>query len=189
MHILHAFGFIPLCPSKKLKLIRWIPPICDFSLNVDGACKGNPGKCGGGRCIRDSQGHVQVAFAHFYGVGTNMLAEIGALCDALRLAYTLGYRLSIIYSDSQVLVNSICEEKATSWHSYEWWRDAKHIVSRESISLSDVYRETNQVADSLANYAVNSRQNDVFWGAQNLPYPCKGLVVIDKSSLMHVRMV
>ncbi|MQM08684.1 hypothetical protein Taro_041541, partial [Colocasia esculenta] len=29
-----------------VKLVRWIPPIADFCLNVDGACKGNPGETG-----------------------------------------------------------------------------------------------------------------------------------------------
>ncbi|MQL88918.1 hypothetical protein Taro_021488 [Colocasia esculenta] len=37
--ILHGSGYVPQVPVKMMKLIRWIPPICDFSLNVDGACK------------------------------------------------------------------------------------------------------------------------------------------------------
>ncbi|MQM19084.1 hypothetical protein Taro_052086 [Colocasia esculenta] len=52
--VLHEFGYAPQCSTKVLKLVRWIPPIRNFSLNVDGACKGNPGVCGGGGCIRDS---------------------------------------------------------------------------------------------------------------------------------------
>ncbi|MQL96061.1 hypothetical protein Taro_028735 [Colocasia esculenta] len=43
LQILHNFRYAPKCPAKLLKLIRWLPPIHDFSLNVDGACKGNPG--------------------------------------------------------------------------------------------------------------------------------------------------
>ncbi|MQL70108.1 hypothetical protein Taro_002419 [Colocasia esculenta] len=108
---LHSFGFAPQCSSKMLKLVRWIPPLHDFSLNVDGACKGNPGDCGGGGCIQDSQGNVHLAFAHFYGVGTSMLAEIRALSDGLSLVSAIGYRISIVYSDSQVIAHSIKEDR------------------------------------------------------------------------------
>ncbi|MQL93978.1 hypothetical protein Taro_026627 [Colocasia esculenta] len=175
------FGYVPRCSTKLLKLVRWIPPICDLSLNVDGACKGNPGECGGGGCIRDPQGNVHMAFYHFYGVGTSMIAELRALCDGLRLARSSGYRLSIIYSDSQVLVNSIYEEKMLSWRSYRWWKEVISLISREPILLSHVYRETNQLADALANFLVKVKCNEVFWGVHNLPYPCKGPMIIDKS--------
>ncbi|MQM17261.1 hypothetical protein Taro_050231 [Colocasia esculenta] len=189
LQILLWFGYAPRCSTKMLKLIRWIPPICDFSLNVDGACKGNPGECGGGGCIRDPQGNVHMAFSHFYDVGTSMIAEVRALCDGLRLANYSGYRLSIIYSDSQVLVNSICEEKMLSWRLYKWWREVRSLISQEPILLSHVYRETNQLADALANFALKVRCNGVFWVAHNLPHPCKGPMYIDNSGLMHVRMV
>ncbi|MQL99515.1 hypothetical protein Taro_032239 [Colocasia esculenta] len=118
MQTLHGFGYVPLCPAKKLKLIRWIPPITDFCLNVDGACKGNPGECGGGGCIRDSKG--------------------------------------------QVLVNSFGEDKMVSWRSYRWWREAKSLISRERFLLSHVYRETNQLTNALANFAVKA-QKQTYW--------------------------
>ncbi|MQM17853.1 hypothetical protein Taro_050835 [Colocasia esculenta] len=63
-----------------------------------------------------------------------------------------------------VLVNSVNKDKALSWNSYRWWRDAKQLFSRASTQLSHVYLETNQLADSLANLAVKNKKNDVFWG-------------------------
>ncbi|MQM19054.1 hypothetical protein Taro_052054, partial [Colocasia esculenta] len=147
----HGFGYAPLCSAKLLKLVRWIPPICDFSLNVDGACKGNP------RAVEVVDGHIYVAFSHFYGAGTSMVAEVRALCDGLRLAASLGYRLSVIYSDSKTLVNSFRKEKMISWRSYKWWREAKSLLSQEHPFLSHVYWETNQHADALANFAVKIR--------------------------------
>ncbi|MQM15087.1 hypothetical protein Taro_048024 [Colocasia esculenta] len=156
LQILYGLSYVPKCSVKMLKLIRWIPPIHDFSLNIDGACQGNPGECGGGGCIRDSQGSVHVAFSHYYGEGTGMIAEIRALCDGLRLAISLGYKVSIVYSNSQVFLKSISEDKVISWRSYRWWREAKVLFSRELIQLSHVYRETNQLADSLANLAIKN---------------------------------
>ncbi|MQM01087.1 hypothetical protein Taro_033832, partial [Colocasia esculenta] len=96
-------GFFPQCRVKQCKFIRWIPPIFDFSLNVDGACKGNPGDYGGGGCIRDKHGSVVIAFAHYYGYGSSLMAEARALCDGLRLADFFGLRLSMINSDSMAL--------------------------------------------------------------------------------------
>ncbi|MQL85627.1 hypothetical protein Taro_018150 [Colocasia esculenta] len=82
-----------------------IPPLVDFCLNVDGASKGNPGICGGGGCICDKHGKLLLAFANFYGVGKNIIAETRAcMCDGLRLAHFLGVRLSAIYSDLSTLV-------------------------------------------------------------------------------------
>ncbi|MQM19110.1 hypothetical protein Taro_052112 [Colocasia esculenta] len=67
MKILQHYGFAPQISTKQLKLIRWMPPIQKFCLNVDGAFKGSSGVCGGGGCIRDKYGVVLVAFAHYYG--------------------------------------------------------------------------------------------------------------------------
>ncbi|MQL98988.1 hypothetical protein Taro_031706 [Colocasia esculenta] len=128
-------------------------PPTHSSLNVDGACKGNPGDCGGGGCIRDSKGNIQMAFSYFYGDGTSMLAEIRALCDGLKLAASTGYQLSAVYSDSQSLVNSLNDGKMISWRSYRWWREAHMLLTQQHIHFSHVFREANQLADSLANFA------------------------------------
>ncbi|MQL90031.1 hypothetical protein Taro_022610 [Colocasia esculenta] len=146
----------------------------DFSLNVDGACKGNPGDCGGGGCIRDKHGTVVMAFSHFYGYGSSMLAEARALCDGLRLVELFGIRLSIINSDSMALVSSIKSGRCPSWRAYHWWRDVQSTFNRNGFSLCHVYRESNQVADSLANLGCKTKENKVFWGASSLPHVCKG---------------
>ncbi|MQM23530.1 hypothetical protein Taro_056595, partial [Colocasia esculenta] len=122
--------------SKVLKLVRWIPPLSNFSLNVDGTCKGNPGVCGGGGCIRDSHGNVHVAFSHFCGDGTSMIAEVRALYDGLKLAASIGFQLSTVYSDSQSLVKSIEEKKMISWQSYRWWREVLSLLSHQNTPFS-----------------------------------------------------
>ncbi|MQM13042.1 hypothetical protein Taro_045964, partial [Colocasia esculenta] len=73
---IQSLGFSPKIKGTSFKLIRWIPPIRGLVLNVNGACKGNPGLCGGGACIRDSEGILLLTFAHFYGFGTSLVAEV-----------------------------------------------------------------------------------------------------------------
>ncbi|MQL89284.1 hypothetical protein Taro_021863 [Colocasia esculenta] len=65
-------------------LVRWIPPVINYSINVDGACKGNPGACGGGGCFRDVNDDFVFGFAYFYGTGNSLMAETRAIHDGLR---------------------------------------------------------------------------------------------------------
>ncbi|MQM03779.1 hypothetical protein Taro_036567 [Colocasia esculenta] len=89
--ILQTFGFKPKVKLKAPKIVRWIPPQHGVYLNVDGACKGNPGPCGGGGCMRNSAGDILLGFAFYYGYGDSLLAEVRALFDGLRLAELHGF--------------------------------------------------------------------------------------------------
>ncbi|MQM12637.1 hypothetical protein Taro_045558 [Colocasia esculenta] len=122
--ILQMFGIKPTVKLKVPKLVRWIPPQHGFSLNVDGACKGNPGPCGGGGCVRDSNGDSHLSFVFFYGQGNSMIAEVRVLCDGLRLAEHYGLNFTYVYSDSLVLVQSFYSDKCPSWKCSWLWRMA-----------------------------------------------------------------
>ncbi|MQL78565.1 hypothetical protein Taro_010989 [Colocasia esculenta] len=187
--ILHSYGFTYHTAAKRMKLVRWIPPLVDFCLNVDGASKGNPGFCGGGGCIRDKRGTILLAFANFYGVGNNIIAETRALWDGLRLTYFLGVCLSEIYSDSSTLVHSIQKGKCSNWHIQRWWRPSRDLLQGNATILSHVFRETNQVADWVANHSISSICNEVFWGFNRLPYACKGPLLVDRSGLLNIRLI
>lgn len=54
-----------------------------FKLNLDGLAKGEDSL--GGRIIRNEEGNIFAAFSHFYGVGSNNMAEFFALRDGMRL--------------------------------------------------------------------------------------------------------
>ncbi|MQM15895.1 hypothetical protein Taro_048848 [Colocasia esculenta] len=140
LRILHQFGYSPQFSIKKIKLVRWMPPVNGYCLNVDGACKGNPGDCGGGGCIRDSGGSVLVAFAHFYGMGNSMVAESRAMCDGIRLADFLGIHLTVIYSDSLALVNSLNSGRCPAWQALRWWREANEVLHQPSHQVDVVER-------------------------------------------------
>ncbi|MQM08027.1 hypothetical protein Taro_040877 [Colocasia esculenta] len=155
LSILLQFGFKPTVKLKVTKLVRWTPPKYGFSFNVDGACKGNPGPCGGGGCIRDSNGDIHLGFAFFYSQGNSMIAEIRALCDGLRLAKYHGLPISIVHSDSLALVHSLNSNRCPSWKCTWWWRVARSFLSKTTIQLVHAYRETNRVADALALYACD----------------------------------
>ncbi|MQM08287.1 hypothetical protein Taro_041142 [Colocasia esculenta] len=154
LSILMHYGFKPMVKMKMPKLVRWTPPRFGFSLNVDGASKGNPGPCGGGGCIRDYKGNIYLGFAFFYGQGNSLVAEVLALCDGLRLAEHYGIPISSVFSDSLVLVQSFTSNRCPSWKCTWWWREAGSIVSKSPTHLLHAYRETNRVADALATYGL-----------------------------------
>ncbi|MQL99123.1 hypothetical protein Taro_031842 [Colocasia esculenta] len=157
--VLLSYGFTYHTLAKQTKLVRWIPPVVDFCLNVDGASKGNPGLCGGGGCIRDKHGNVLLAFSNYYGAGNSLIAEARALCDGLQLAHFVGVRLSAIYSDFSTLVQSMQQGKCPSWLIHRWWRSSRDLLDN-GYSLVHVFRETNQVADRLANHAIYTMSNE-----------------------------
>ncbi|MQL70130.1 hypothetical protein Taro_002430 [Colocasia esculenta] len=162
LQVLQYYGFNPVASSKILKFVRWITPLSGFCLNVDRACKGNPGVCGGGGCIQNKKGELTMGFSHFYGYGNSMVAEIRALCDGIRMAESLGFQLSVIYSDSIALVNSPKTGRCPSWQAYRWWWEVSISLTRSSYDIRHVFQESNQVADALAIYACQAEENKVF---------------------------
>ncbi|MQL83033.1 hypothetical protein Taro_015518 [Colocasia esculenta] len=187
LSILLHYGFKPKVKMKVPKVVRWSPPQYGFSLNVDGACKGNPSPCGGGGCIRDSNGDICLGFAFFYGEGNSVIAEVRALCDGLWLAEYHGFLISIVHSDSLVLVHSFKSNRCPSWKCIWWWRAASSLLCKSTIQLVHAYRETNRVADVLAYYACDRGGCSVF-SRFSLPTVCKGPALLDKTSLPSVRL-
>ncbi|KAL0325149.1 UNVERIFIED_CONTAM: putative ribonuclease H protein [Sesamum radiatum] len=77
LHQAAIMGFIfrqqvPRAPS----IVRWCAPSPSwFKLNTDGSSLGNPGLAGAAGIIRDSAGHVQLAYQFALGTGTSVLAR------------------------------------------------------------------------------------------------------------------
>ncbi|KAL0295554.1 UNVERIFIED_CONTAM: putative ribonuclease H protein [Sesamum angustifolium] len=81
LHRAAIMGFIfrrqvPRAPS----IVRWHAPSPSwFKLNTDGSSLGNPGLAGAAGIIRDSAGHVHLAYQFALGTGTSVLAELTAV--------------------------------------------------------------------------------------------------------------
>ncbi|MQL84753.1 hypothetical protein Taro_017264 [Colocasia esculenta] len=153
MEAIVELGFFVQPIVKLGKLVRWFPPLQGLALNIDGASKGNPSPCGGGGLVRNAYGTVVLALSHFYAAGTSLLAEAQAMCDGVQLAVEQGIFIAEIYSDSMTLVNSFRTGLSPSWDCHRWWRFVLDFVHHHGVRVSHVYREANQVADALANFA------------------------------------
>ncbi|KAL0283458.1 UNVERIFIED_CONTAM: putative ribonuclease H protein [Sesamum angustifolium] len=92
LHRAAIMGFIfgrqvPRAPS----IVRWHAPSPSwFKLNTDGSSLGNLGLAGAADIIRDSAGHVHLAYQFALGTGTSVLAELTAVWRGMELALTHG---------------------------------------------------------------------------------------------------
>ena len=78
-----------------------------YKLNTDEASFGNPRKARGGSIIRDREGHWVKGFSRSIGFTSNIMAELWALRDGLRLANQLGIQNLEVEMDAKVIVDLI----------------------------------------------------------------------------------
>lgn len=76
-------------------------------INIDGACKGNPGPASIGVLVKDSDGHTLEEYKEFIGKSTSNLAEYKAAVRALEIAAKYCRERVYIFTDSRLLVNHV----------------------------------------------------------------------------------
>lgn len=138
----HILGIIGI-QSKSLKLKRGIwclwqrPSLNRYKLNIDGSSRSE--SITGGGVLRDDRGNMIVIFSHYYGQGTNIMAEFLALRDGLELCKTLDVLQLDIESDSAVVVQAVRGNIRTAGSLFMFYRNALTFGKIHSpfIMLSD----------------------------------------------------
>jgi ribonuclease HI len=150
--------------TKQRVCIGWrYPPIDWVKINVDGCSKGNPGLVGAGGVIRDAMGRWIVGFALNIGICTSVGAELWAITNGLKLAWSKGFRKIILESDSSLAVDLITKNKIFIDKNYNLIMQARELLAKEwDIQVRHVYREANSMADWLANYGLTRSFLDRF---------------------------
>ena len=98
---------IALLPRVE-KLIKWIAPLDGWiKLNVDGASRPNSGKAGGGGVLRNQTSHWISGFIANFGICSSVKAELLALLQGLRMAWSRGVKKLLIEIDSMIVLNKI----------------------------------------------------------------------------------
>jgi len=133
--------------------------MADLALNLytDGACRGNPGQGGAGAVLVDDGGNIFAAIKNSLGLCTNNIAEYRALILGLEEALKRRCRKLHIFLDSELLVNQINGTyKVKNENLKVLMRDVRKLLSRfESYTVEHVDRSKNQIADRLANEAID----------------------------------
>ena len=129
----------------------------EWLLMVDGAARGNPGEAGCGAVLLDGNGEVMEQFCRYLGRATNNVAEYEGLLLGLEGVLRLGGRRLRIQSDSELLVRQLTgvyrvkNEKLKELHG----KALDLLRQLEAYRINHVPREDNQLADQLANQAID----------------------------------
>ena len=149
----------------------------DTVILCDGACEPNPGNAGSGMAVYRNDALSELWYGLYTPAGTNNIAELNALHQALLLAEEEieSGRTVLIRSDSVYGLNAITKW-AAGWEQKGWRRTGGEIMNLELIKkiYADFGRigprvnlkhvsahvgiEGNELADRMAMYAVDQRE-------------------------------
>jgi ribonuclease HI len=126
-------------------------------LYTDGASRGNPGPAGAGVLLLDEKGRPILELNRFLGKATNNEAEYQALIAGLEAAEKLELSRLRIFLDSELVVKQLQGEYRVRNPRLQPLFDevASRLQRLSSYAIMHVPRERNQVADRLANEAVD----------------------------------
>jgi ribonuclease HI len=130
-----------------------------WSLYCDGASRGNPGQAGAGAVLMDAGGDIRGQYGEYLGQTTNNVAEYQALILGLKKARKLGVKKIRVFADSELLVRQIKGQyRVKAPHLLPLYEVAQQALKAfETHAISHVPREMNQLADRLANSAIDQK--------------------------------
>jgi len=134
-----------------------------INVYTDGGSRGNPGISGYGLVIYSDKNQIIYQESKFLGIKTNNEAEYAGLIGALNWINDNKNSLKIsqinFYADSQLMIRQLQGlYKVKAPTLIPLFRQAKEIINQISVPIIfiDVRRESNELADELANQAMDS---------------------------------
>src|ERR687891_242004 len=127
------------------------------TLYTDGGARGNPGPAAYAYVLEADDGHVLAAHGEAIGVATNNVAEYRALVEGLAKAVEVGVDELEVVSDSELLVKQMRGEyKVKNRALQELFLEASRLARGiHRVTYTAVRRESNELADSLVNEALD----------------------------------
>lgn len=131
-------------------------PESEYTMNFDGASRGNPGPAGIGAVIFHN-GQEIWATCQYIGTKTNNQSEYSALILGLKEALTRDIKHLHVYGDSQLVINQINGiYKVKNVGLQELYQEVQGLKTKfETIVFTHIYREFNKRADHLSNMALD----------------------------------
>jgi ribonuclease HI len=130
-----------------------------LTLEFDGGSRGNPGPAGIGVVVRAADRTPLVTLGRFIGRATNNVAEYRALITAMQEAKKLGARKVLIRGDSELIVRQMTGVyKVKHPDMRVLYEEAQDLLQEfESAKFEHNLRDKNELADKLANLAMDRR--------------------------------
>jgi ribonuclease HI len=136
----------------------------ELSIYTDGGSRGNPGISGYGLVIYDQHQQIIYQESKFLGIKTNNEAEYSGVIAALNWVHqhqtTYKFTKLNFFSDSQLLVRQFQGKyKVKSATLLPLFAQAQQLLIQINLpyTFTDIRRDSNQLADKLANQAMDLR--------------------------------
>jgi ribonuclease HI len=132
-----------------------------ITVQFDGGSRGNPGPAGIGIVLRAADGTPLVTLGRFIGRATNNVAEYRALIAALQEARKLGARRIAVRGDSELIIRQLTGQyRVKSPDMKPLYEEAQALLGEfESSKIEHTLRGKNELADKLANRAMDTRRD------------------------------
>ncbi|KAL0307283.1 UNVERIFIED_CONTAM: hypothetical protein Sradi_6145600 [Sesamum radiatum] len=154
LHQAAGMGFIfrqqvPRAPS----IVRWHAPSPSwFKRNTDGSSLRNPGLAGAAGIIRDSAGHVHLAYQFALGTGTSVLVELKTVWRGMELALTHGLAPLVVEVDATMVISLLKSRASRKWEVQHMimqiicpnscsWRMFNMFLERRMVQLTILRRK------------------------------------------------
>ncbi len=126
---------------------------------TDGASRGNPGPAGIGILIIDEKGSENKKISEYIGETTNNIAEYRALLRAVEECERRKINSVEFFSDSQLLVNQLNKAYKVTNEGLKplYVKLMSRLMNFKNWSIKHIPREKNTIADSLANQALDKK--------------------------------
>ena len=156
-----------------------------IKIYCDGACSGNPGEAGSGLAIYSNKKNPVLLYGAYEKDGTNNIAELNALYQALLIArQSNNQNIISIFSDSKYSIDCITNW-AYGWKAKGWIKRGGEIKNLELIKeahylyekLKDKIEinhvkghsgvEGNELADRMAVHTIKAKNKDFAFYSYN----------------------
>ncbi|XP_060181532.1 uncharacterized protein LOC132611140 [Lycium barbarum] len=175
-------------PRLHVHKVVWELPQHGFKCNTDEAFQRNPGLSSYAFCIRDDRGDLMYAQAKKLGTATNMEAETAAIQEAIHYCYSNNLQHVLVEIDSLALKNIIQDVWKIPWKLVERVEMMQHRMRHLNMDIKHVFRKGNQLADFLANTALQHDELLEFHCFQDLPSMGRKIINMDKSQIPSLRI-
>ncbi|MFC1501272.1 ribonuclease HI family protein [Elusimicrobiota bacterium] len=131
-----------------------------LNLFTDGASRGNPGHAGIGIVLQSSQNETIDDYCEYIGVSTNNVAEYKGLIKGLKIAKKHNPSGLNVYLDSELIIRQMQGKyKVKNETLKAYFEFANELISDlKNVKFKHIPREMNQIADKLANQAIDKAQ-------------------------------
>ncbi|CAL0313414.1 unnamed protein product [Lupinus luteus] len=106
---------------------------------------------------RDVSGSVLNCMAAYFGIKDALYAEVKAAILAVDLACKKCLNSVWLELDSAITVDLFNGNGLVPWKLINDWRRCSRLLNTINCKITHIFREGNQCADRLANYAIKSK--------------------------------